>query len=128
VDAGRFVPHIPGEQYPAAALASAVFLAGGIRTMERGTLSEVRNPDGTEHLATMELVRFAMPRRVFTMSQIDYVVDRLAWLYNQRDLIGGLRFVEEPKTLRFFVGRLETLGDWQEELVRRFERDFGMDN
>ncbi|MGI6692080.1 MAG: tryptophanase [Christensenellales bacterium] len=128
VDAGRFVPHIPGEQYPAAALASAVFLAGGIRTMERGTLSEVRNPDGTEHLATMELVRFAMPRRVFTMSQIDYVVDRLAWLYNQRDLIGGLRFVEEPKTLRFFVGRLETLGDWQEELVRRFERDFGLDN
>ncbi len=128
VDAGQFIPQVRGNQYPAAALASAMYLAGGVRTMERGTLSEDRNPDGTEHLSKMELVRFAMPRRVFTISQVDYVVDRIGWLWEQRDIIGGLRFVEEPKTLRFFVGRLEPCSPWQDELIRRFERDFGIDN
>ncbi len=128
VDARAFVPQIPGEQYPSAALVAAMYLAGGVRAMERGTLSEDRNPDGSEHIASMELARFAVPRRVFTVSQLDYVVDRIAWLYEQRDIIGGLKFVEEPKTLRFFVGKLETLSPWQDELVDRFERDFGKDN
>lgn len=128
VDARTFVPQIPGHEYPSAALVAAMYLAGGVRAMERGTLSEDRNPDGTEHIAHMELARFAVPRRVFTMSHLDYVVDRLAWLWEQRDIIGGLKFTEEPKTLRFFVGKLETLSPWQEELVDRFERDFGKDN
>ena len=128
VDATAFVPQIPGHEYPSAALVSAMYLAGGIRAMERGTLSEDRNPDGTERIARMELARLAVPRRVFTMSQLDYAVDRIAWLYQQRDIIRGLKFVEEPKTLRFFVGRLATLSPWQEELVDRFERDFGKDN
>lgn len=125
VDAMTFVEHIPGEEYPAAALASAFYLAGGIRTMERGTLSEDRNPDGSEHIAPMELMRCAMPRRVFSMSHIEYAVDRLTWLFENRDLIGGLRFTEEPETLRFFVGRLEPVDDWQEKLVRKFKEDFG---
>jgi tyrosine phenol-lyase len=70
VDAMRFLDHIPQEQYPAGALAAATYLAGGIRGMERGTLSEQREPDGTEPLAEMELLRLALPRRVFTLSQV----------------------------------------------------------
>jgi tryptophanase len=66
-----------------------------------------------------------MPRRVFTLSQVNYAIDRLTWLYENRQLIGGLRFVEEPKVLRFFFGRLEPIGDWQEKLVARFRDDFG---
>lgn len=125
VDAMSFVDHVPGEEYPAAALASAFYIAGGVRTMERGTLSEDRNPDRSEHLAAMELMRCAMPRRVFTMSHVEYAVDRLTWLFENRHLIGGLKFTEEPKTLRFFVGRLEAIGDWQEKLVAKFKEDFG---
>ena len=66
-----------------------------------------------------------MPRRVYTMSHIEYVVDRLAWLYQHRDLVHGLRFVEEPPVLRFFFGRLEPLGDWSTRLAAAFEADFG---
>ncbi|WP_313134842.1 tryptophanase [Anaerocolumna sp.] len=124
IDAMKFIPNVPGEQYPAAALSSALYIAGGIRSMERGTLSEDRNPDGSEHLASMELVRCAMPRRVFTLSQVEYAIDRTTWLWDNRDLIGGLRFTEEPKTLRFFVGRLEAITDWQEKLADKFRKDF----
>ncbi|NLK21876.1 MAG: tryptophanase [Epulopiscium sp.] len=124
IDAMQFIPQVPGEAYPAAALCSALYLAGGIRSMERGTLSEDRNPDGTEHIAAMELVRCAMPRRVFTLSQVDYAVDRIHWLWENRNLIEGLRFTEEPKTLRFFVGRLEPVSNWQEKLVEKFRKTF----
>lgn len=124
IDAMKFVPSIPGEQYAAAALGSALYLAGGIRTMERGTLSEDRNPDGSEHIASMELIRLALPRRVFTLSHVEYVIDRICWLWDNRELIEGLRFVEEPETLRFFVGRLEPVSDWQERLVEKFRKDF----
>ena len=93
--------------------------------MERGTLSEEKNPDGSEHIASCELVRLALPRRVFTLSQIDFIADRLAWLYDNRHLIGGLEFVEEPSVMRFFIGRLKPIGDWQEKLVAKFKEDFG---
>ena len=73
----------------------------------------------------MELLRLALPRRVFTLSQIKYAVDRITWLYKNRDLIGGLEFKEEPETLRFFFGRLESIGDWQERLIEKFKEDFG---
>jgi len=59
------------------------------------------------------------------MSQIKYVVDRITWLYKNRELIGGFRWKEEPKILRFFLGRLEPLSDWQEKLVEKFKQDFG---
>ena len=123
LDASRFVPHIPQEEYPAAALAAALYIAGSIRGMERGTLSENRDADGNETLAEMELLRLAVPRRVFTKSQIDYAVDRVTWLYENRDLIGGLRFEHEPKILRFFLGRLAPLSDWQEKLAAKFAGD-----
>ena len=125
LNAMKFVSHIPQTQYPAGALAAAVYLAGGIRGMERGTISEQREPDGSEHLAEMELLRLALPRRVFTLSQVEYAVDRISWLYGHREMIGGLQFVEEPSALRFFFGRLAAVGDWQEKLAAQFRRDFG---
>jgi tyrosine phenol-lyase len=125
VDAKQFVDHVPQEQYPAGALAAAIYIAGGIRGMERGTLSEQRDEHGNETLSNMELVRLALPRRVFTLSQVQYTVDRLAWLYENRRLIEGLTFVEEPKVLRFFFGRLKPVSDWQLKLAEKFRQNFG---
>lgn len=124
INAREVVSHIPSEQYPAGSLVAALYLAGGIRGMERGTLSEERNPDGSERIAAVEMVRLAFPRRVFTLSQTEYVIDRVKWLYDHRHLIGGLRFVHEPKSLRFFTGRLEPIGDWPERLVAAYKADF----
>jgi tryptophanase len=123
VNASMFVGHVRQEEYPAGALAAAIYIAGGIRGMERGTLSEQRNPDGSEKLADMELVRLAVPKRVFTYSQMKFVADRLSWLYKNRAYIGGLEFEEEPETLRFFFGRLRPVGDWQERLAAKFRVD-----
>ncbi len=125
INAREFVSHIPSEEYPAGSLVAALYLAGGIRGMERGTLSEERNPDGTEHIASVEMVRLAFPRRVFTLSQTEYAIDRVKWLYDHRHLIGGLRFVHEPKTLRFFTGKLEPVSDWPKKLVEAYIKDFG---
>ena len=127
IDANQVVAHIPSEQYPAGSLVAALYLCGGIRGMERGTLSEERNPDGSERIASVEMVRLAFPRRVFTLSQTEYVIDRVKWLYDHRHLIGGLRFVHEPKLLRFFTGKLEPVSNWPEVLVAEYEKDFGLD-
>lgn len=127
IDASRFVDHIPQSEYPAGALVCALYIAGGIRGMERGTLSEERNADGSERFASMELVRMALPRRVFTLSQTEYVIDRVKWLYDNRHLIGGLRFIHEPKTLRFFTGILEATSDWPEKLAEAYKAEFGAD-
>ena len=125
INAMDFVDHIPQEQYPAGALAAALYIASGVRGMERGTMSEQRDENGSETLSNMELVRLALPRRVFTMSQIMYAVDRITWLYENRKLIAGLKFVEEPKVLRFFFGRLAPVNDWQSLLMNKFREDFG---
>ncbi|MBQ9141820.1 MAG: tryptophanase [Lachnospiraceae bacterium] len=127
IDARQVVSHIPAEQYPAGSLVAALYLCGGIRGMERGTLSEERNADGSEHIASVEMVRLAFPRRVFTLSQTEYVIDRVKWLYDHREMIGGLRFVHEPKTLRFFTGRLEPVSDWPEKLIEAYIAEFGED-
>lgn len=124
LDAQGFLPHLSSQDYPAGALASALYLISGIRGMERGTLSEQRQQDGQETFANMELLRLALPRRVFTMSQIKYAVDRIVWLYENRKLVGGLKFIEEPKILRFFFGKLAPSNDWQENLVKKFKEDF----
>ena len=117
--------HIPQHEYPAGALAAALFLISGIRGMERGSVSNQRDAEGNETYADMELVRLAVPRRVFTLSQIKYVEDRVAWLYENRHLVGGLRFVYEPPVLRFFMGGLEPISDWPEKLMAKFKEDFG---
>lgn len=125
LNAGAFVPDIPHNEYPAAAVAAALYIAGGIRGMERGTLSEQRNPDGTEPYSELELMRLAVPRRVYTLSQLKYVADRVKWVWDNRNLIGGLEWVEEPSVLRFFFGRLKEKGYWQEQLAEKFRKDFG---
>ena len=125
INAMEFVDHIPQQEYPAGALAAAIYIVSGARGMERGTMSEERDENGNETLSNMELVRMAMPRRVFTLSQVKYAVDRIAWLYENRKLIGGLKFVEEPRVLRFFFGKLTTTSDWQTELAAKFREDFG---
>jgi tryptophanase len=125
VDAKRFLPHLPQSQYPAGALAAAIYIASGVRSMERGTISMDRDAEGREVYADLELARLAVPRRVYTMSHIEYAVDRLVWLYKHRDLVKGLKFVQEPKVLRFFFGRLEALDNWGTELAKAFEADFG---
>ena len=125
LNAGAFIPDMPHDKYPAAAVAAALYIAGGIRGMERGTLSEQRNPDGTEPFSELELMRLAVPRRVYTLSQLKYVADRVKWLWDNRELIGGLEWVEEPSVLRFFFGRLKEIGYWQEQLAEKFRKDFG---
>jgi tryptophanase len=124
VDAMQFCAHIPQPEYPAGALAAAYFLISGVRGMERGTISSVRDESGIEILADAELLRLAVPRRVFTLSQIKYAVDRLIWLYDNREMIGGLKFIYEPPVLRFFMGELEAVSDWPEKLMAKFRRDF----
>lgn len=125
VDARAFLPHVPQEEYPAGALAAAFYLVSGVRGMERGTISSVRDENGKDILADVELLRLAFPRRVFTLSQTKYVEDRLHWLYENRGLVGGLHFVEEPPVLRFFNGKLAANSDWPEKLMAKFRQDFG---
>ena len=125
LNCSEFVPDMPHNQYPAAAVGAALYIAGGIRGMERGTVSEQREPDGTERYAELELLRLALPRRVFTLSQVKYCADRVKWLWDNRELIGGLEWTEEPNVLRFFFGRMKEIGYWQEELVAKFRKDFG---
>lgn len=125
IDAAAFLPQVPQRHYPAGALAVALYLTSGIRGMERGTLSEQRDQQGKEVLSPFELVRLALPRRVFTLSQIKYAIDRIHWLYENRQLIGGLAFTEEPQNLRFFFGRLQPTSDWQTTLAAKFQQDLG---
>ncbi len=107
LDAMKFLPHVPQNQYPAGALAAALYIVSGIRAMERGTMSMERTPDGREVFSDLELVRIAFPRRTYLRSHIDYAVDRIAWLYEHRELIKGLEWVYEPPVLRFFLGKLK---------------------
>jgi len=125
VNAEAFCGHLPVEEYRSGALAVAMYIVSGVRGMERGTLSESRNADGSERYAEMELLRLAVPKRVFTLSQMKYVADRLTWLYENRELIGGLKFTFEPKILRFFFGKLEPTSDWTQKLAAKFKADFG---
>lgn len=125
LDCMGILPHVPQSEYPAGALAAALYIVSGARGMERGTISSVRDEQGNDVPADVELLRLAFPRRVFTLSQTEYVLDRITWLYANRELVGGLRFVDEPAVLRFFMGRLEAIGDWPERLVAKFRADFG---
>ncbi len=125
VDAMMFLPHIPQSQYPAGALAAAIYIVSGVRSMERGTISMDRDEDGNEVFSDLELARLAVPRRVYTISHIEYVVDRLRWLSHNRDLVKGLEFIEEPPVLRFFFGKLEPIDNWGARLGDAFKKEFG---
>jgi tyrosine phenol-lyase len=106
LDAKRFLPHIPQDEFPAQALAGAIYLAGGVRTMERGIVS---GQHGHEPYDGLELVRLTLPRRVYTQEHLTYVAEVVAELYNHARGIPGLRMVYEPASLRFFQARFEPL-------------------
>jgi tryptophanase len=126
VDAMRFIDHVPQSEYPAGALAGAMYIVSGARGMERGSVSMDRDAQGNDVPADMELLRMAVPRRVYTMSHCQYVADRLEWLYRHRKLVGGLAFYEEPPVLRFFAGMMKpTKNNWGLALVEAFEKDYG---
>ena len=125
LDAAKFLPHVPQSQYPAGALTAALYIASGIRSMERGTISMDRDKEGKEVFADLELTRVALPRRVYTVSHIEYAIDRINWLYDHRDLIKGLKFVHEPPVLRFFLGKLEAIDNWGKDLCEAFKKELG---
>jgi tyrosine phenol-lyase len=126
IDARRFAPHIPQKEYIAGSVAAAIYITSGVRTMERGTISTDRDPaTGEEIMADLELARLAVPRRTYTMSHIEYAVDRLAWLYRHRELIHGLKFIQEPPVLRFFFGRLAPVDSWAQDLAAAFKAEYG---
>jgi tryptophanase len=107
LDAKRFLPHIPQEEFPAWALSLVLYLEGGIRSVEIGSVMFGRQPDGTEKPPAMELVRLAFPRRVYTQSHVDYVAEVLLHVRDLAPRIRGVRIVEAPPTLRHFSAKLE---------------------
>jgi tryptophanase len=109
VDARRFLPHIPPLQYPGQALAVQLYEAGGIRACEIGTVMFGRGPDGVEKAADMDLVRLAMPRRVYTQSHADYVVEVFEEVVRRKGELRGLRIVSQPPQLRHFTARFAPL-------------------
>jgi tyrosine phenol-lyase len=110
IDARRFLPHIDQDEYPAQALAAALYIEGGIRTMERGNVSAGRDPvTGKNRLPKLELVRLTIPRRVYTQAHLDVVAESVIDVYQRRDEIRGLKMVYEPEYLRFFQARFEPL-------------------
>jgi tyrosine phenol-lyase len=106
LDAKEFLPHVPQEQFPAQALAAAIYLAGGVRSMERGIVS---GQHGSEPYSGLELVRLTIPRRVYTQEHLTYVAEVVTALYDRADEISGLRMTYEPEHLRFFQARFEPL-------------------
>ena len=109
IDAGALLPHIPALHYPGQSLAVALYREGGIRGCEIGTVMFGMHPDGREEPAAMELVRLAIPRRVYTQSHIDYVIEVTRWVAERAGQLPGYRIVEQPPQLRHFTARFEPL-------------------
>lgn len=106
--ASAFLPHVRREALPAQALAAAIYIDSGVRAMERGAVSAGRDSTTGENLyPALELVRLTIPRRVYTQAHMDVVAESVIDLYENRDLITGLRFTYEPRRLRFFQARFE---------------------
>jgi tyrosine phenol-lyase len=110
LDARAILAHVPQQQYPAQALAAALYLDSGVRSMERGIVSAGRNKEtGEENKPKLELVRLTIPRRVYTQAHMDVVAESVETVYENRAEIGGLRMIHEPKYLRFFQARFEPI-------------------
>jgi tryptophanase len=105
LDARRFLPHIPPLHYPGQSLAVELYLHGGIRGCEIGTAMFGKQPDGSEQPAAMDLVRLAIPRRMYTQAHMDYVVEVVTEVWKKRESLKGMEFVEQPRALRHFTGR-----------------------
>jgi tyrosine phenol-lyase len=109
VDAKKFLPHISQEQFPAQTLAAEIYLDSGVRTMERGIVSAGRKTNGENYYPKLELVRFTIPRRVYTQAHMDVIAESTARVFERRKKIKGLKMIYEPKYLRFFQARFEKL-------------------
>jgi tryptophanase len=107
IDARALLPHIPPLEYPGQALAIALYREGGIRGCEIGTVMFGRRPDGSEEPAAMDLVRLAIPRRTYTQSHVDYVIEVVRWVAERSATLRGVRIVEQPPALRHFTARFE---------------------
>ena len=109
VDAKAFLPHLTQDQFPAQTLAAEIYIDSGVRTMERGIVSAGRKANGENYYPKLELVRFTIPRRVYTQAHMDVIAESAAAVLERRDKIKGLKMVYEPKYLRFFQARFEQL-------------------
>ena len=109
LDARALLPHIPPLEFPGVALVNALYLEAGIRGVEIGTLMFGLRPDGTEAPAAMDLVRLAIPRRVYTQSHIDYVAEAVTFVAGLRDRLRGYRLTQSTRVLRHFTARFEPL-------------------
>lgn len=110
LDAARILPHIAREEFPAQALTAALYVDSGIRSMERGAVSAGRDPDTNENVfPSLELVRLTIPRRVYTQAHMDVTAESVIEVASRAKEVQGLRFVSEPKYLRFFQSRFEPM-------------------
>ncbi len=110
LDALKFLPHLPRDQWPAQTLAAAIYEDSAVRSMERGAVSKGRDKDTGENIfPKLELVRLTIPRRVYTNTHMEYTAESIIRLYEKRDSIIGLKMVYEPEHLRFFQSRFEKL-------------------
>jgi tyrosine phenol-lyase len=110
LDARKFYPHIPQDQFPAQTLAAQLYLNSGVRSMERGIVSAGRDPETGDHrFPALELTRLAIPRRVYTQAHMEVVAEAVKTVYDTREDTGGLKMVYEPKRLRFFQARFEPI-------------------
>ena len=107
IDARALLPHIEPLAYPGIALVNALYLVGGVRSVEIGTVMFGLKPDGTEQPAAMDLVRLAIPRRVYTQSHIDYVAEVVLQVASKRASLKGFRITSSPRVLRHFTARFE---------------------
>ncbi len=110
LDAKRFYPHIPQDQFPAQTLAAELYLDSGIRAMERGVVSAGRDPETGDHrYPALELVRLTIPRRVYTQAHMDVTAESVKAVFDVRESTKGLDMVYEPAYLRFFQAQFERL-------------------
>lgn len=109
VDAKKFLPHIPQDRFPAQTLAAELYLDSGVRTMERGVVSAGRKANGENYFPKLELVRFTIPRRVYTQAHMDVIAESAARVYQRHKAITGMKMIYEPKYLRFFQAKFEKL-------------------
>ena len=108
LDARRFCPHLTQDEFPAQSLAASIYMETGVRSMERGIISAGRNKEtGVHHRPKLETVRLTIPRRVYTYAHMDLVADGIIKLFKHKEDIKGLKFVYEPKQLRFFTARFD---------------------
>ncbi len=109
VDARAALSHIPPLEFPGVAFLNQLYIEAGVRAVEIGSLMFGLHPDGTESPSAMDLVRLAIPRRVYTQSHIDYVAEAILEVFRKRETLKGYRVVDSPKVLRHFTARLEPL-------------------